>query len=154
MDYTNDPAYQKAIQKLLSLPPHVMAVINPSKIDPVFASREMQKQIMLKRLGEQKRFGKQRISLGENRLKLLKDEQDFAKKQRKYANILAAIGIPISGAAGLMNLERQRRMAAMLRPRTTAPVVNALPPPAAENWFYNKTDPGTIFPEEWPTRRR
>lgn len=108
MPYMDDPEYQRAIQKINALPPHIRAVIDPTGIARRFAARDMERTLQLMRLGNQQRMSQKQLDLTEK-------QYDWQTKQQKYANILAAVGIPISAASGYLQLREKRQLADLYR---------------------------------------
>jgi len=120
MAYQDDPLYQRAVQKLNSLPPHIRAIFSTSGLDAQFAAKDMEKQLMLSKMGTAKRFGQQEYDLA-------KKQYRFGKQQAQTANLLAALGLPISAASGYMNLQRKQEMANYLRTLAGTPRPMAAP---------------------------
>jgi hypothetical protein len=108
---TNLPRYQRAYQKLLKTPPHVKAVLSSAKLDEAIADEEMRRNLRLSELGT-------RTGIERERLDLLEDRIDYFDDQRKAANIIAGVGIPVEAAGAYIDLLQKRKMANYLRGMT------------------------------------
>ena len=88
-DFSTDPRYQRAIQRLRRMSPDQRAVFNTMALDESFASDEMRKKLQSMQLAADKEARETSVELGKRSLGLQKREIKFAKKQEPIATTLA-----------------------------------------------------------------
>lgn len=88
-DYSTDPRYQRAVQRLRRMSPDQRAVFNTMTLDKSFASEEMRKKISSIQSAADKEARETSLELGKRSLGLQKREIEFAKKQEPIATTLA-----------------------------------------------------------------
>lgn len=115
MNFMNDPAYQRAIQKIAALSPEDRAVLDTVQADEAFAADDMRKQISAMAAAADKSRSRRSLSLSNKRLDrnvgLANERLDYAKKQDATAEGLGWANIGLSGVTGAADLHGKRKRA-------------------------------------------
>jgi len=107
VDFTKDPQYQRAIQRIMSMSPEQKAVLDTAIVDKKFASQDMRRRLDGMR-SEATRLSNER-SLGLRRRQFETKKGELPKLER-----IGYGEVAVSGLMGLAGLSQGRRQAEKL----------------------------------------
>ena len=113
-DFTQNPRYQRAIQRLRRLSPDQRAVFDTLALDESFADEAMRKRLRSMQLATQKEGRAKSLEFGERGLKLKEREFAFEKKQIGPATVLGAAEAGLGVYAGIQERKTAKETARSL----------------------------------------
>ena len=114
-DYSKNPRFQRAIQKLRRLDPRQSAILDSAFIDKEFARSEMGKTLKGMRLSLTRKGQAFQESMGKRKFDIKEKDWKGRKKDARTATLIGGANVAMSGYFGQKENERLNRLAAMIR---------------------------------------
>ena len=124
--WLNNPRYQRAVQKMMSLDPTRRAILDTVIADEAFADAEMRKRLALMTLAARKKAQDRNLTLNEKRMAhdkeranvrydLASQEFDMQKDDADESEMLGYANIGLAGLRGYTDLKEKNRQTKFLR---------------------------------------
>lgn len=115
--WQGSPQYLKHLQKIRSLDPSQRAVTRGliDELSSVYAAKDMQTQLAAMREAAVADERENQLDLGQQRLDLREDANDYAKDQNKTAEILGYANIPLSALSGYGDYRHKKKLTGLYK---------------------------------------
>ena len=117
MNYQDNPAYQRMVQKRMAMTPDQAALFDVSDIDAQFSAAQMQREMSDLNMGANKRFNARTAGMAETQLRQDKGNIKFMRGEERMGENIAMAGIGVSGAFGIADYLNQSDKAKKLQAR-------------------------------------